>query len=179
MKIAIDIDNVVYTTTQAVVDQFNEYTGENLSINDILSYRIENYVAPKHEKLVGALFCDKNTWKRVKVLPDCVEVVRRLFETGHEIYFATATIPENIYKKAKFLKRTFPFLDIDKCLISIRNKQLLNVDVLIDDYENNLIGGNYHGILLTYPWNDTWKCPSTFVTRCDNWLEVEQVISHM
>ena len=180
MIIGIDCDNVVCNTTESVLAQHYADTGEKLTLDDIKSYYIENYVSDDYKDDFHLIFYKKEMWKRVKVIPHCVEVIKRLYDRGDSIYFVTSTEPQNITKKARFLQRTFPFLDIRKCLITTHCKQMIGVDILIDDYEMNLINGSYFGILMDYPWNANFDDASDEnIYRVNNWLEVEPMIEYI
>ena len=110
----------------------------------------------------------------------CVEVVERLHNAGHEIWIATSTEAANVHKKARFLQRTFPFLNIRKRLITTPYKQILNADLLIDDCVDNVINAQYKSILMTYPWNANFDDASDDnIYRVNNWLEVEPMIEYI
>lgn len=180
MVIGIDVDGVVCDTCRAVLEQHYTDTGEKLTLNDIKGYYIENYVSDDYKDDFYLIFYKKEMWKRVKVLPHCVEVIKRLHDKGNEIWFITACDPENVSKKVSFLQRTFPFLDIRNCLITTRCKQLVNVDIMIDDYEKNLIKGNYYGILLDYSWNRNFdEAAYDNIYRVFDWTQVEPMIEYI
>ena len=180
MIIGIDVDSTVCNTTESVIAQHYIDTGEKLTLDDIKTYYIENYVSDDYKDDFHLIFFKKEMWKRVKVIPHCVEVIKRLHDKGDSIYFVTSTEPQNITKKARFLQRTFPFLDIRKCLITTHCKQMIGVDILIDDYEMNLINGSYFGILMDYPWNANFDDASDEnIYRVNNWLEVEPMIEYI
>ena len=180
MKIGIDVDNTIVNTTSCVIAQHYADTGERLTLDDIKTYYIENYVSDDYKDDFHLIFLKKEMWKRVKVLPNCVEVIKRLHDRGEEIYFVTSTEPQNVAKKARFLQRTFPFLDIRKCLITTHCKQMIGVDILIDDYEMNLINGSYFGILMDYSWNRNFDDASDDkIYRVFNWLQVEPMIEYI
>ena len=182
MKIALDVDNTIVNTTSCVIAQHYADTGERLTLDDIKTYYIENYVSDDYKDDFHLIFLKKEMWKRVKVLPNCVEVIKRLHDRGDSIYFVTSTEPQNVAKKARFLQRTFPFLDIRKCLITTHCKQMIGVDILIDDYEMNLINGSYFGILMDYPWNSTAifdEAAYDNIYRVFNWLQVEPMIEYI
>ena len=82
-----------------------------------------------------------------------------------------------MHKKAEWLQRTFPFIDVKKNLICMQKKQMLggNIDVLIDDHLGNIIGGRYFSILLSYPWNDDISV-LIHPYRCDNWDEIDKAL---
>lgn len=172
MKIAVDIDNTLCTTTRALCSQFNAYTGENLKLEDIKAYRIEDWVKPQYKSLIPALFHDANMWKRVEPLSHCRAVLLKLVEEGHEIYYATSTTTNNLCKKKAWCQRNFPFIDAEKAMIGIKHKQLLNVDILIDDCSDYLLGGTYKGILLDYPWNRDFECDAKTNFRAHDWYDV-------
>lgn len=180
MKIALDVDNTIVNTTSCVLEQHYTDTGEKLNLDDIKGYYIENYVGDDYKDDFHLIFFKKEMWKRVQVLPHCIDVVKRLYDKGNEIWFVTSTEPQNVAKKARFLQRTFPFLDIRKCLITTHCKQMIGVDILIDDYEMNLINGSYFGILMDYPWNRNFDDASDDkIYRVFDWLQVEPMIEYI
>jgi len=133
---------------------------------------MENFLPDEHKHLIPEAFHDKEMWKKVELFPAAKYYINRLINEGHDIYFVTATTFANVNKKSSFLKRHFPRLDIDKCLINIRNKQLLNLHAMIDDYLDNLIGDRlYYSILLDYPWNQTDETIPN-LSRVKNWAEI-------
>lgn len=64
-------------------------------------------------------------------------------------------------------------------LIVCREKQLLNLNVLIDDYQNNLIGGGYLGLLMTKHWNEHFAAKCFGIERIFGWKEVPAIISRL
>jgi 5'(3')-deoxyribonucleotidase len=74
-----------------------------------------------------------------------------------------------------FLK-FFGIIYIENHSISIKEKQLLSVNIMVDDYLNNLNGERtYYSICLDYPWNQTDENISYF-QRVKNWEEVVAAI---
>lgn len=150
MIFAIDIDCVVNNLTEAVLEVYNEDYNDNLTANDITEYCIESFVKPEAKDNFYLYFTDKRVWKRIKAIN--VEAVQWLID-NHTVYFATATEPANLYKKQRWLGRTFNNIDLRKRLIRCYDKGLLNVDVLIDDCTKNLKDGSYLGVCIAYAWN--------------------------
>lgn len=182
MVIALDVDNVCVDTTACVLAQHYADTGEKLTLDDIKGYYIENYVGDDYKDDFYLIFYKKEMWKRVKVLPYCIEVVKRLHEQGHQIFFVTATEPQNVAKKSRFLQRTFPFLDIRKRLITTHNKQMIVCDILVDDCIDNVLNADYTSILLDYPWNSTAifdEAEYDNIYRVFDWLQVEPMIKYI
>ena len=182
MIIGIDVDSTVCNTTESVIAQHYADTGEKLTLDDIKSYYIENYVSDDYKDDFHLIFYKKEMWKRVKVIPHGVEVIKRLHDRGDSIYFVTSTEPQNITKKARFLQRTFPFLDIRKCLITTHCKQMIKCDLLIDDCIDNVVGADYYSILMDYPWNSTAifdEAEYDNIYRVFDWLQVEPMIEYI
>ena len=159
MKIGIDLDNVVVATTDAVIEYLNERVPElNIKIEDIKTYWMEKNLPPGYELLVKEAFESRHMWKKVKLVKDAKKYIKKLYKDGHEIYFVTSSLPSNLDKKIKHLARNLNFLPKEyvwKHTINIHKKQLLNLDVLIDDCYDNLVGDkNYYSICFSYPWNE-------------------------
>lgn len=174
MKIAIDIDNVICNTTEEIIHFINErLPNVHLEMEDITNYWIEKALPEEYQWIVPLAFEQKEVWKKVKLIDGAAEYIQKLYEDGHEIYFATATTAENFRKKVGFLTRSFSFFPEDYVRmhsISIKHKQLLNVDVLIDDYLNNLLGERrYYSICFSYPWNQDLPCSPVKFHYVSNW----------
>lgn len=180
MKIGIDVDNTVCNTAMAVLEQHYADTGERLTLDDITSYYIENHVSEDYKDDFHLIFLNKEMWKRVKVIPNCVDVIRRFHEQGNEIFFVTSTESANVAKKHSFLQRTFPFLNIRKRLITTPCKQMIDLDVLIDDCIDNVIFAPYYSIILDYPWNHNFDDTADDKTyRVFDWTQVEAMIEYI
>lgn len=182
MIIGVDIDNCIISTTEAVLEQHYADTGERLTLDDITSYYIENHVSEEYRDDFHLIFLKKEMWKRAKVIPNCVEVIKRLHNQGHQIYFVTSTEAKNVAKKSSFLQRTFPFLDIRKRLITTHCKQMIKCDLLIDDCIDNILNADYVSILLDYPWNSTAifdDAEYDNIYRVFNWTQVEPIIEYI
>ena len=182
MVIGVDIDNCLISTTEAVLSQHYVDTGERLTLDDITSYYIENHVSEEYRDDFHLIFLKKEMWKRAKVIPNCVEVIKRLHNQGHQIYFVTSTEAKNVAKKSSFLQRTFPFLDIRKRLITTHNKQMIRCDLLIDDCIDNVLNADYVSILLDYSWNSTAifdDASDDKIYRVFDWTQVEPMIEYI
>ena len=182
MVIGVDIDNCILSTTEAVLAQHYADTGEKLTLDDIKSYYIEKHVSEEYRDDFHLIFLKKEMWKRAKVIPNCVEVIKRLHNQGHQIYFVTSTEAKNVAKKSSFLQRTFPFLDIRKRLITTHCKQMIKCDLLIDDCIDNVLNAGYVSILLDYPWNSTAIFDDAAydnIYRVFDWTQVEPMLEYI
>lgn len=182
MIIGIDLDNVCVSTTQAVCEYINERLPINLTLDDITTYSIEAALPEQYRWIVNAAFNDAAMWKKVKMIQNCAKYIEKLYDDGHEIYFATSSLPQNLRKKMNHLSRNMEFLPEDYIInhtINIRNKQLLRFDVMIDDCLDNLTGDRtYFSITLDYPWNRTDEDIPRFA-RAHNWKEIYEEVQNV
>lgn len=178
MIIGIDIDGTINNLCEAVLNIYNQDSGDTLDVSQITEYYVENFVKESYKNDFYKYYVDKRVWKLVKIDETSKEIIEKLHKDGHEIYFVTSTEPENIYKKSEWLKRNFPQIDIRKRLIRCYKKQLLSgLDILIDDYEKNLIYGRYKKILIDKPWNQHIFDEHYNIFRVKNWKEVYSQIN--
>lgn len=178
MIIGIDIDNVLCTTTQAVLSVYNEDAADNLKIENIKSYYIENFVKLEFKNNFSSYFLSKKVWKKINLVKNCQKYIANLYRDGHTILFITSTEPENLKKKSNWLKRNFPYINIRKALFSCPKKQYMSgIDILIDDASHNLEGASYKGIILDYPWNQDFITDDTQFFRARNWEEIYNIIN--
>ena len=187
MRIGIDIDNIITNTTECVLQHMNEmFPALDLKMEDITAYWMESCIPEEYRKVIPLIFEDPKMWKKVRLIDGAARYIQKLYEDGHEIYFVTATTEHNFRKKVSFLTRSLPFLPegyVKQHAISMKYKQLLNIDIMIDDYLDNLTGERlYSSICLAYPWNtgaaaemysmqDLWH-----VYWAKNWAEIYKLV---
>lgn len=91
----------------------------------------------------------------------------------------TKTEPRNFYKKANWLERNFPYLDIRKCFFNCPDKKLMNIDIMIDDHLDNLGGAQRYKIIFDYPYNRNIHKKDCSCFRCYNWEEIYNIIKKL
>lgn len=108
MRIGIDLDNVVVNTTESVIEYLNERVPNlNLTLEDCKQYWLEKNLPHGYELLVQEAFESKHMWKKVKVIKEAKKYINKLRSEGHEIYFVTSSLPENLRKKSSILKESW------------------------------------------------------------------------
>lgn len=181
MRVAVDVDNVLCNTTVEIINFINERLPDvELKMSDIISYWIEDALPSQYDWIVPLAFEQSSVWKKVKLIDGAAEILEKLYNSGVEVYFATATTAENFKKKIGFLERSFPFFPkgyVKEHAISIKHKQILDVDYLIDDYADNLTGQRrYRSICFDYPWNRELKDNGDTIRRVYNWNMIYDII---
>lgn len=181
MIIGIDLDGVVVDSPQQVVNYINERLGLNLVIDDFKTYSMEDALPDQYKWIVEAAFMDSAMWKNVTLIDGAYENIKKIYEEGHEIYFVTSSLPSNLRKKIGHLTRCLDFFPKDyvwRHTINIHRKQLLKLDILIDDGLFNLVGQReYLSLCFDMPYNKTNDNDIPRFHRVYNWNEVYSFIS--
>lgn len=119
-------------------------------------------------------------WKEIRPLPGAVEKLKKYNDmAGVDVRILTSSHYSAIAPKREFLRNFFQFINWNQVIIT-SEKQRVKGNVLVDDYQNNLIGGDYKGILFYRPHNrffDASKYPN--ITRAADWDEADKIIYNM
>lgn len=180
MIIGIDLDGTVVDSPQQVVHYINERLGLNLCMNDFKTYSMEDALPDKYKWIVEAAFRDPLMWKKVDLIEGAYDTIKKLYNDGYEIYFVTSSLPSNLAKKIGHLTRNLDFFPKEyvwRHTINIHYKQLLNLDILIDDGLFNLIGNRkYYSICFDMPYNQTNDKVIENFYRAYDWNDVYSFI---
>lgn len=180
MRILVDMDNVLVHLTSAWVKYLNKMHGTTVRVEDIKDWEIAKFFPSLTEEEVLEPLAIDSFWKTVDVDVKSLLYMRKLFEDGHDLYIVTATDYRNIKAKVEYIiKHYFPYID-NKHLIIAHNKQMIKGDVLIDDYIENLLGGDYRGILFNASHNKQLDIKKfAHIQRAVDWQEVYELIQQM
>lgn len=174
--LGFDLDGVVVDSPQSVVRYVNERLDLNLTMNDFKTYCMEDALPDKYRWIISSAFRDSEMWKSVKLINGAYEVIKKLYEEDYEIWFVTSSLPQNLRKKINHLQRCLDFLPKDyvwRHTINTQNKQLIRLDVLVDDGLFNLIGERtYWSICFDMPYNQTDDASISKFYRAYNWHDV-------
>lgn len=87
----------------------------------------------------------------LRPLPHAIEVTKRL-KDKHELFVMAASYPENLEVKMNWLHIHFPHIPYRNVIICQR-KDLINVDLLIDNAAHNIENFLGDTIVIDYAWN--------------------------
>jgi 5'(3')-deoxyribonucleotidase len=176
MILGFDLDGVVVNSPQMVIAYINERLGLNLTMDNFTTYCMEDALPDQYKWIVSAAFKDPEMWRTVKLIDGAYDTIKKLYEEGHEIWFVTSSLPSNLRKKINHLARNLDFLPKDYVwlhTINTQNKQLIRLDVLVDDGLFNLVSNRtYASICFDMPYNrtDDWLIPNFY--RAYGWHDV-------
>jgi len=159
-------------SSDAYIDLFNQYTGEHFTANQLTQYDTTKVLPRQYKNLAESIWDWPILYKNVQPLTDSQQYVKRLCDNKNiEIYVVSISHPDVMQSKFGFIRREYPFVSQNN-IIFIHNKQLLNLNCLIDDNPANLIGGKYHKILFDYVWNKSFNAEFNGCIRCKDWSDV-------
>jgi 5'(3')-deoxyribonucleotidase len=171
---------VLSNTSERYLDLFNFYTGEHFTTSQLTQYDTTKVLPKQYSKLATDLWNWPILYKYVQPLTDSQQYVKRLCDNENiEVYVVSISHPDVMKSKSDFIRREYPFVSQNN-IIFIHNKQLLNLNCLIDDNPANLIGGKYHKILFDYVWNKSFNAEFNGCIRCKDWSDAyDEVIREL
>lgn len=151
VKVALDLDGVIWDLVKPWVDKYNIIYNDNVDIYSIKEYNLSKSLTKASYNDIKNILFEKSFWDNVYPFKNSFEYLNKL-NSEFDLYIATKTDYRIFKTKVDRLLSLFPFLNKDQ-IICIANKSLLNVDWLVDDCDDNLIGGNFKKIILDAPYN--------------------------
>ena len=176
MIIGVDFDDILFPTTKVVVDIYNLRHKTNINVSDLVTYKFHDCLDDSIADELVSYFNEKMLYISLWPLPGSRAVLKALTDIGHEIYIVTATDSKNLVWKEELIEKFFPYIP-KKNVIKLHKKELLNVDVLIDDCLDNFINSSAKKICFNYPWNQ--GAEDDLIYRVDSWYDVINIISEI
>lgn len=186
MIIGVDVDSVLNDLVDQFLRVYNKESNHGLQSEDIDRYYFDQLILPEYRDKIPHYFSCDDVWDNVQPMEGSHKALKSFIDNGHRVLYVTATSPANMPVKERWLRQAYPFIDTFANLIMVQNKQLVKMDILIDDCAENLIdkiddyGNNmsadYMKICYTQPWN-TYFIPDNINSfRFNNWGEIEEFI---
>ena len=177
--IGVDMDGTIEDLSSTWVDWLNRTHGLNVKPEEIFDWDMQIAFPTLTKSEIYAPLSDPNFWSEVKAFKLADIYLPKLIEEGYNIYIVTTTHPKIVGMKFKnCLFRLFPCIDRHKTIITC-NKQMIRMDLLIDDGVHN-IEGEYLGLLVDAPYNKHYDTTKTSkVLRVWDWEDIYQMIHRM
>ena len=177
MIIMCDIDDVLNDLIPKTLALYNSRTGKNIQLEHLTEYNFYDCLSLEDANGIIELFKEKKLWDSLRPLPGAQKGLKTLINHGHSVYLATATLPETLPWKIDWLKKYFSFISADN-VIRIKNKGLLNCDIMIDDNLDQLTSNICERIVMNYPWNQSDSKDYVYsLNRAYNWKEIVNFVN--
>jgi len=172
MRIAIDMDDVMADSAHKVVRVFHEDHGFGPSHDELHGRGLQESVPPEYSEKIISYFFKKGFLRDVPLLPDCQEVVKKLYDK-HEVFIVSAAteMPYSLEDKFFWLEEHFPFIPYQR-IVFCGDKRIINADILIDDRARNFEFFMGRPLLFTAHHN----IHENRFERVNSWKEVEKLL---
>ena len=137
-RIAIDMDDVMAAAGKKILATYNNIIGTDFSETDFEGKGYYEILDEKHSSVIRAEILKPGFFIDMEVMPDAVEVIKKLHERFDIFVVSAATeFPNSLKEKIDWLAEHFPFISW-KNIVLCGDKTIISADFLIDDHEKNL-----------------------------------------
>lgn len=180
VKIAIDLDGVIWDMLTPWLQWYNRISGDNVSPPDIKSYEISRYIKGEHKELLNYILEMHEFWDEVKPYDGAIEALKKInAHPAVDMVIVTATSSKIAHSKFNRLFSIADFIAEDQIICTSR-KDLIAADFVIDDYEHNLrhtvANSNQVGILINQFYNEAFPSSEYRIIRCDSLVDAAEII---
>ncbi len=188
--VAVDMDDVVVETAQAIVDHVNKTRDARMHINHFYSRDPAVWGAPNVETAVSWVnaYLETDEYFALPPIQEALHVLRGL-KRVHELFILTGRPDFTEVATRKWLAEHTPDIFADVVFTNyfdtekVRTKgdvcKALGATVLIDDHVEHCVSAMDNGVnaLLfgSYPWNQTAK-PVAGLQRVAGWSEIKRLL---
>ena len=181
MIINIDIDNTVNDFIQEFIFFINGISDKTYTLEDFTNYSISKSTGISNEILATLFFRNNNFHEQLDPLDNAIETIRELVECGNTVKFVTSISYDVIQARIDFIRKYFPFINIDTQLIVTESKSSIFADIVIDDCVDHFgnVNDNCKYIIFNQPWNkdiqlDTYNKHK--FKRAYDWFDVHAIL---
>lgn len=156
MVIGIDLDSTLNNLLEVWVTRYNQLWNDSLQTNDIDCWDLSQCVKPECGKKIYDILLEDGLFKNLGLRKHADVFVESLLRDSHDVYIITAYQPEVVNDKIDWVKKHLPFFPINN-LMFVNNKQIVKLDVLIDDGIHNFSKDNHDKwIVVRLDHNKNW-----------------------
>lgn len=168
-RIAVDMDEVIADPISKFISLYNRDYGVPLDLKVSPGNEVYHHVPEHAKKKLYEYINEKGFFRDLAVLPDSIEVLKKLQEK-YEIFIVSAAMefPNSLLDKYEWLAEHFPFIGWQNIIFC--GYKIVNVDILIDDRIKNFKDFSGRKLLFSSPHN----LLINEYERVNNWKEVAQ-----
>jgi len=154
--VGVDMDGPVADLHTEWYMRYNRDYNDTLDINRVTHWDLHKFVKPECGTKIYDYLRDPDLYEHVPAVKGALETIEKLREAGNEIVFVTAGVLGNLDQKLNWLKQ-HKFLNPGsrdmRGVIFAYDKQLIRVQLLIDDGPHNIASFGGTGIVWDAPYN--------------------------
>ena len=174
LRIGVDQDWVLAKLTKKWLEYYNAIFDDDLKAEDLESWDITEKVKPGAKNFMLNILNIPEFYRDLEVTKDSQRVLKKLAAAGHEIFIVTDPFTKMSMKsKFEWLQEHFSFID-RKNYIFTASKNVIDLDILIDDGVHNCESFKGIPILFDTPYNQK----ETRFIKARNWQDVENIFDY-
>lgn len=182
MIIGIDIDDTITNHCEVWFDIYNTYyrveEDKKIELSDAYKWDFYNeYDNNTKAHLFCALQDQETYYGKLHLLDNVSNTIKELIDSGNQVILISATDKEYQENKKNWILKQLPMLKEDN-IIFTSQKNLINVDLMIDDNLDLASKFRCPFILFRRPWN-TGRGADLYpdnILICSNWNEIEKYL---
>lgn len=151
LTIGFDIDDTLIPFTQTICDRCEKEFGHKFPYEEVV-WGFSNY-KPEETAFVHALFRDEEFINSIPMSQDVIDLIKTVYERGHDILFVTSTYSNVMTTRALYLYEKMDFIHPRNYIMTGR-KDCVKLDILFDDclahIQSSIAGVP---VLVNTPWN--------------------------
>ncbi len=155
MRLGIDLDGVCADTVGRWLELYNKEYSDCLTHANIIRWELHEFVKPECGTKLYNYLNEEKFFSGLDPIPGCTEALAELHELGHELFIVTASprkAPTAAFDKLSWVEKHFPFFDT-KNFITTHRKDMIDVEILLDDSPHNLLTFPGMACAFDQPWN--------------------------
>lgn len=177
MRIGIDFDGVMNNMLTPWCEYLSSMSKIKANVQDIKYWDLQKTFTDLDKFTIQQCLKSPVFWNNVKPQPGAVDTIKQFINDGYDVVVITAAWPpESLSIKFNMcMQKHFPFINW-KNVISTGRKDLIDIDILIDDNPVNLVESHSATKLLyCYPYNE-YAQNYNYLTCVKNWKEIKEVV---
>jgi len=179
----IDIDCVVVENFWVPI--LNKFFGSSYTHDNMPSFFMQDTMNAEEKEKFFDYFFKQKFYEDIPLIQGVTEVLPKLNEK-YDLYFCTDYLIRDyewesekvLFDRLQFLKKNFPYIYPHQYII-LRNKHLLQADILIDDGPHNFGSGIKQRLLFTANPNKNLtaeELAKNKLIRVNSWKEIEKLL---
>lgn len=176
--IGVDLDDVLWDLLDLWMSKHNEITDDCVTPEDIKSWDVTQYINKGNRDILFYILEQSDFWDTINPMPESQKYLKQLIDDGYDIYIVTASSHRTLHNKMERFFELFPFIKNNQVIVTER-KQMIDLDILIDDNPANLCNASYKKILFDRPHNRWCIEKEIGAVRLSNWEDIYNYIKEL
>lgn len=182
--VGVDLDAVSIDILPTWCAFYNQDYKDSLKPEQVLDWNMADFVKEECGFSVYKYLNDPRLYWKALPVPGALEGIQALRDMGATVLFVTSSYDGTIEPKIKWLRR-FGVIPDEKTdplsseVVKIKNKHLLKLDVMIDDYIENLRPLDCEKVLFPAPYNAQFREEEGLVVAEAGWGDIPEIINEL